>query len=171
MKRIDIIVSMEMGGKIPTKEASKRLKDEVRKLKKKKKQIHHEQVVFWLWLHRVWTTLWSNQRTLRSYEWGLSTMIVFDIETDGLVHDVTTIHCLVIYDTEDDTTTLYNDNGHTDPIVRGVNYLRKLIDCWSQHHQLWPPSYSKTLSVLFSTRWCRRYSCYSLDSTIQTLWR
>jgi hypothetical protein len=44
LKRIEIIVSMEMGGKIPTKEAYKEIKDEVRKLKKNKKQIHHEQV-------------------------------------------------------------------------------------------------------------------------------
>ena len=44
MKRIDIIVSMEMGGKIPTKEAYKEIKDEVRKLKRNKKQIRHEQV-------------------------------------------------------------------------------------------------------------------------------
>ena len=44
MKRIDIIVSMEMGGKLPTKEAYKEIKAEVRKLKKQKKQIHHEQV-------------------------------------------------------------------------------------------------------------------------------
>ena len=44
MKRIDIIVSMEMGGKLPTKEAYKEIKDEVRKLKKNKKQIHHEKV-------------------------------------------------------------------------------------------------------------------------------
>ena len=47
MKRIDIIVSMEMGGsKPPTKEAYKEIKDEVRKLKKNKKQIHHEKVTF-----------------------------------------------------------------------------------------------------------------------------
>ena len=45
MRRVDIIVSMEMGDKIPTKEAYKEIKDEVRKLKKLKKQIHHEEVV------------------------------------------------------------------------------------------------------------------------------
>ena len=44
MRRVDILVSMEMGGKLPTKEAYKEIKDEVRKLKKTKKQIHHEQV-------------------------------------------------------------------------------------------------------------------------------
>jgi hypothetical protein len=44
MRRVDIIVSMEMGCKIPTKEAYKEIKEEVRKLKKLKKQIHHETV-------------------------------------------------------------------------------------------------------------------------------
>ncbi len=44
MRRVDIIVSMEMGDKIPTKEAYKEIKDEVRKLKKAKKQIHHEAI-------------------------------------------------------------------------------------------------------------------------------
>jgi hypothetical protein len=42
LKRVEVIVSMEMGGKLPTKEAYKEIKDEVRKLKKTKKQIHQE---------------------------------------------------------------------------------------------------------------------------------
>ena len=50
-------------------------------------------------------------------------MIIFDLETDGLLHNVTTIHCLVIYDTEDDKLLVYNDQGDKDPIVRGINYL------------------------------------------------
>jgi len=45
MRRVDIIVSMEMGDKIPTKEAYKEIKDEVRKLKKLKKKLHHENYV------------------------------------------------------------------------------------------------------------------------------
>ena len=45
MRRVDIIVSMEMGGKLPTKEAYKEIKDEVRKLKKNKKAIHRADVV------------------------------------------------------------------------------------------------------------------------------
>ena len=44
MRRVDVIVSMEMGGKIPTKEAYREIKDEVRKLKRTKKQIHHEAI-------------------------------------------------------------------------------------------------------------------------------
>lgn len=42
MKRVDVIVSLEMGDKISTKEAYKDIKNEVRKLKKQKKSIDHE---------------------------------------------------------------------------------------------------------------------------------
>jgi len=45
LRRVEVIVSMEMGDKIPTREAYKEIKDEVRKLKKLKKQIHHEEVI------------------------------------------------------------------------------------------------------------------------------
>jgi len=50
-------------------------------------------------------------------------MIVFDLETDGLLHAVTKIHCMVCYNTEDDTTTVYNDEGDQHPIIRGITYL------------------------------------------------
>ena len=77
MKRIDIIVSMEMGGKIPTKEAYKEIKDEVRKLKKNKKAIHHADVVnvdnlvqLDSWEQWLWYLVWAgNQWTLWSTEW------------------------------------------------------------------------------------------------------
>ena len=45
LRRVEVIVSMEMGGKLPTKEAYREIKDEVRKLKKLKKKIHHENYV------------------------------------------------------------------------------------------------------------------------------
>jgi len=62
-------------------------------------------------------------------EWAL--MLIFDIETDGLLHNVTTIHCLVIHDTETDQTMVFNDQSFAragnqpppDPIVRGVQIL------------------------------------------------
>ena len=44
LKRIEVIVSMEMGHKITTREAYKQIKEEIRKLKKSKKAIHHEEV-------------------------------------------------------------------------------------------------------------------------------
>ncbi len=74
MRRVDIIVSMEMGGKLPTKEAYKEIRDEVRKLKKIKKQIHHETIAAtnastdrvvqfdnwldWFIWYLVWTGYW-----------------------------------------------------------------------------------------------------------------
>ena len=50
-------------------------------------------------------------------------MLVFDLETDGLLEDLTCIHCLAIYDTETEETIAYNDQGDMDPIVRGVQRL------------------------------------------------
>jgi len=50
-------------------------------------------------------------------------MLVFDLETDGLLDDVTKIHCLVIYDSEADTTVIYNDRGNQEPISRGIQRL------------------------------------------------
>ena len=50
-------------------------------------------------------------------------MLVFDLETDGLLDDVTKIHCLVIYDSETDATVIYNNQGNKEPIVRGVQRL------------------------------------------------
>ena len=50
-------------------------------------------------------------------------MLVFDLETDGLLDDVTKIHCLVIYDSETDSTVIYNNQGDKEPIVRGVQRL------------------------------------------------
>lgn len=50
-------------------------------------------------------------------------MLVFDLETDGLLNEATIIHCLSIYDTETKEATVYNDQGSADPIVRGISYL------------------------------------------------
>ena len=58
-------------------------------------------------------------------------MLIFDIETDGLLYNVTTIHCLVIYDTETQETMVFNDQSFarasdkpaTHPVVRGVQLL------------------------------------------------
>ena len=49
--------------------------------------------------------------------------LVFDLESNGLLHDVTCIHCLVIYEQESDTTLVYNDQGNAEPITRGVQRL------------------------------------------------
>ena len=52
--------------------------------------------------------------------------LVFDLESNGLLNDVTCIHCLVIYEQETDQTIVYNDQGDAEPITRGV---QRLEDC------------------------------------------
>lgn len=49
--------------------------------------------------------------------------LVFDIETDGLYHDVTTIHCIGIYDLDTKQTLIFNDQGSEQPITKGVQLL------------------------------------------------
>jgi len=59
--------------------------------------------------------------------------LIFDLETNGLLHDVTCIHCLGIYDTEIDQTLVYNDEGTAEPIVRGIQRLED-ADCIVGHN-------------------------------------
>ena len=55
--------------------------------------------------------------------------LVFDLETDGLLNDVTKIHCIAIYDSETNKTTSYNDEcpgkGMSEPVVRAIQYLEQ----------------------------------------------
>lgn len=50
-------------------------------------------------------------------------MLVFDLETNGLLNEVTCIHCLVIHDSETDETHVFNDQGNMEAIVRGIQFL------------------------------------------------
>ena len=50
-------------------------------------------------------------------------MLIFDIETDGLLENVSTIHCLVIHDTDTGQTIPYNAQGNQEPLSRGVQRL------------------------------------------------
>ena len=59
--------------------------------------------------------------------------LVFDIETDGLLKDVSTIHCLAIHDLETNATLTYNDTGNAEPISRGVQRLAD-ADCIVGHN-------------------------------------
>ena len=49
--------------------------------------------------------------------------LVFDLESNGLLNDVTKIHCLVIHEQETGQTIAYNDEGNAEPITRGVQRL------------------------------------------------
>ena len=51
-------------------------------------------------------------------------MLVFDCETNGLLYDVSEIHCLAIFDSETKETTIFNDRGgECRPITEGLNWL------------------------------------------------
>ena len=52
-----------------------------------------------------------------------SMSLVFDLETDGLYNDVTTIHCLAIHDLDEAKTYTFNDQGNQEPVSRGVQML------------------------------------------------
>lgn len=53
-----------------------------------------------------------------------SQMLVFDIETNGLLHDVHEIHCIAIYDTTKEESFVFNDRGgKCPPITEALHWL------------------------------------------------
>jgi len=50
--------------------------------------------------------------------------LVFDLETNGLLNDVTRVHCIAIYDSATDTVETYNDEKNNKySISEGINKL------------------------------------------------
>lgn len=62
-------------------------------------------------------------------------MLIFDIETDGLLDATTKVHCLTIYDTEADEYRLYSALGEYSRIPEGVERLAN-ADCVCGHNVL-----------------------------------
>ena len=53
-----------------------------------------------------------------------SQMLVFDCETNGLLHDVSEVHCLAIYDAQKEETFVFNDQpNNAYPIHEGLHWL------------------------------------------------
>lgn len=52
-------------------------------------------------------------------------MLIFDLETNGLLNDLSCVHCLVIFDTEADQMLVFNDTGAEQPLVRGITMLEE----------------------------------------------
>ena len=51
-------------------------------------------------------------------------MLVFDIETNGLLYDVSKIHCISTFDTKEEKTYVYNDQNDETPSIRdGINQI------------------------------------------------
>ncbi len=61
--------------------------------------------------------------------------LVFDIETNGFLSTVSSIHCIAIHDFETKETIAYNDTGQAEPVVRGVQRLQD-ADCIIGHNIL-----------------------------------
>jgi hypothetical protein len=59
--------------------------------------------------------------------------LIFDIETDGLLYNVSSIHCLAIHDLSTKKTITYNDTGNQEPVVRGLQRLYD-ADCIIGHN-------------------------------------
>ena len=53
-----------------------------------------------------------------------SQMLVFDCETNGLLHDVHEIHCIAIYDSQKEETFVFNNRGgDCPPITEALHWL------------------------------------------------
>ena len=51
-------------------------------------------------------------------------MLIFDCETDGLLHDFSTIHCIAIYDSTKEKTFVFNHQGSDcGPITEALHWL------------------------------------------------
>lgn len=49
--------------------------------------------------------------------------LIFDIETNGLYHDCTQVHCIGVYDIDADQILVFNDTGSQQPLSKGVQLL------------------------------------------------
>ena len=49
--------------------------------------------------------------------------LLFDIETDGLYNNVSTIHCVAIKDLDTGEDFVFNDQGNQQPIARAITML------------------------------------------------
>ena len=62
------------------------------------------------------------------------TRLVFDVETDGLLRDLTTIHCLVTHDLDSGLTERYdNEKNNHYSITEGLGYLMCAEEVWGHN--------------------------------------
>ena len=54
----------------------------------------------------------------------INQMLVFDIETNGLLNDVSTIHCIATFDTETETSSVFNHRSDQSGTIKdGINQI------------------------------------------------
>ena len=59
--------------------------------------------------------------------------LLFDIESDGLLRTITTIHCIVIRDLETGQLLVYNDQGTKPPISQAITLLEEADELWGHN--------------------------------------
>lgn len=59
--------------------------------------------------------------------------IVFDIETDGFLRNISTIHCLVLHDLDLKETYRFDDTGQNHPLTAGLVLLEQAHELWGHN--------------------------------------
>jgi DNA polymerase I-like protein with 3'-5' exonuclease and polymerase domains len=59
--------------------------------------------------------------------------LLFDIETDGLLRSLSTIHCVVVRDLDSGQTLVYNDQGSQPPISQAITLLEEATELWGHN--------------------------------------
>lgn len=59
--------------------------------------------------------------------------LVFDIETDGLLRDLSCVHCLVTHDLDTGETLKYDDSGLRESVTTGINILAEADELWGHN--------------------------------------
>ena len=59
--------------------------------------------------------------------------LVFDVETDGLLRDLSTVHCLVTHDLDNGQVCRYDDSGQHESVQTGINYLLEADELWGHN--------------------------------------
>ena len=61
------------------------------------------------------------------------TRLAFDVETDGLLRGLSTIHCLVTQDLDTGEVNRYDDSGRFESVQTGINYLECAEELWGHN--------------------------------------
>lgn len=59
--------------------------------------------------------------------------LAFDVETDGLLRDLSTVHCLVAQDLDTGEVFRYDDRGSYESVQTGINYLAEAEELWGHN--------------------------------------
>lgn len=59
--------------------------------------------------------------------------LAFDVETDGLLRELSVVHCLVTQDLDTGEVQRYDDSGNRESVTAGLNYLACADELWGHN--------------------------------------